>query len=102
MKHDNVKKYLLVTSCQQIMTSWLFFQFMADLDQSPRWIPVTRSLILFFISSNLFSYFLLQKLETELKDPQLSFHTIALNKVTNFCQKYADFLKKKICWHQQN
>ena len=51
-----------------------------------------------FINTDLF--IILQKLKTELKNLQHSFHTIALSKGTIFTKKCNYFLKK--CWHQQN
>ena len=47
-KSDDVKLKLKMTSCRQIKTSWSFFQFMVNLEQSRSWIPDSWSVILTF------------------------------------------------------
>ena len=40
-KKKKKKKKMMVTSCQRIVTSFLFFQFLANFEQSGSWTPDT-------------------------------------------------------------
>ena len=64
-------------SCQKIVTSSLFFAFLANLEQSGgRILDTEDAKVLFSVIVTLD----LQKLKTELKNLQHRSHTIALNK----------------------
>ena len=79
----------MVTSCQRIVTSLLFFQFMADLGQCRIQIPNVWSIKFKFS----FIVFYLTKTEkktlktTELKNLEDSFHIIALRRDIIFAKK---------------
>ena len=72
------------------VTSLLFFQFMANLEQSGSWILDAQSVKFTF---SLTLTFILKNLKTELKTLQHSSHTSALSKGTIFA-KNADFYQK--------
>ena len=77
-------------SCQQIVTSLLFFGFMANLELSGSSIQDAESVKLTF---SLKITFYLTKTEKELKNFQHSSHTIALSKGIIFAKKCL-FLQK--------
>ena len=47
-RNKKMSKKLMLTSCQQIVTSLLFFWFIADLEQSGSWTPDEQSIKLIF------------------------------------------------------
>ena len=59
-KQNNVKKNLTMMSCQQIVMSFSFFRFMANLEQSGTWISDAYSANIRFL---LKKPFILQKLK---------------------------------------
>ena len=76
---------MMMTSCQQIITSLSLFGFMANLKQSGRWIPDIWSVKITFL---LIVTFILDKLKTELKSSRKhSYYTITLFKGTIFAKK---------------
>ena len=60
----NVKEKLTMTSCQQIVTSFSFFRFMVNLEQSASRIPEVWSVKLIF---SLIAIFYLTKTENKTK-----------------------------------
>ena len=80
-------------SCQQIVTSLLFFGFMANLELSGSSIQDAESVKLTF---SLKITFYLTKTEKELKNFQHSSHTIALSKGIIFAKKTLIFCTKML------
>ena len=80
-------KNLTLTSCQKIVTSFSFFGFLANLEQSGGRIPDTESTKVMFSIIGIFSF---AKAETRTKKPltQLCSHTIALSKGTFLDKKH--------------
>ena len=80
------QKNFAMTSCQQIVSSLSFLQFMANLEQSGSRIPDSWSIKLTF---SLIIIFYLTKTENRTKNLYHSSHTIALSKSTIFAKKNA-------------
>ena len=77
-------------SCQQIMTSFLFFPFMANLEQSGSRIPEAQSVKLIF---SLIVTFYLTKTENRIK--------ISLSQLSYYCEKDTIFAKKILIFLQK-
>ena len=82
-----------MTSCQQIVTSLLFFGFMANLELSGSRIPDAESVKLTF---SLKITFYPTKTEKELKNLKHSSHIIALSKGIIFAKKHLFFCTKML------
>ena len=93
-KHGNFIKNCMMKSCQQILTSFLFFQFMANLEQSGSRIRDTWSVKLKF--SLIVAFYLTRTESRTKKSLEQSFHAIALSKGTNFVKKCWFFCKQKM------
>ena len=91
-KNTARSKNLTMASCQQVMMSLSFYQFMANLEQSGGWILDAWCIKLVF---SLIVSFTLQKLKKELKNLEHSSNIIVLSKGTIFA-KNADFFAKKM------
>ena len=89
-KHGN-----FIKNC--MMKSFLFFQFMADLEQSGSRIRDTWSVKLKF--SLIVAFYLMRTESRTKKSLGQSFHAVALSKGTNFVKKCWFFANKK-CWQQ--
>ena len=98
------QKNLAMTSCQQIVTSLVFFQFMANLEQSRGRIPDAQSVKFTF---SLTAAFYLTKIENRTKKSltQLSHYCFELwchfckKKMLIFCKKMLTSAKPRGSWY---
>ena len=92
------QKNMTMTSCKRIVKSLLFFQFMANLEQSRSRSPKALSVELTF-SSIVTLY--LTKTENRIKKSLTQLSHYCFEKRYNIWQKMLVFSENK-CWYQQN